>query len=182
MAQQGQIIENKVTGEKVTFLATAADTDGKYLRFRLNVKPQGFVTVNHVHPSQDEKFEMKKGKLKVLVGKKEFFLIPGETTLIPKGIGHQWWNESPDEEAEMEVEFTPAGNMETFLEQYYGLCNEGKCDAKGTPAFMQIMSFGNEYELFVSGPPIGVQRVMSAVLGSIAHLMGYKKYYAQYAR
>ena len=181
MAHKGKVIENKVTGERVTFLETSAESGGKRLRFLLNIKPKGFVTVNHVHPNQEEKFEMKQGKLKVLKAKESFYLEPGQTTTIAKGIGHQWWNESETEEASLEVEFTPAGNMETFLEQYYGLANDGKCDDKGTPSFLQIMAFGNEYQLFVTGPPIMVQKIMSAVLGNFALLLGYKKYYKRYS-
>ncbi len=181
MATKGQVIENKVTGERVTFLETASDSDGNRLRFLLSVKPGGFVTVNHVHPSQHEKFEMKKGVLKVLKGKETLYLKSGEDVLIPKGTPHQWWNESDSEIAELEVEFTPAGKMEIFLEQYFGLANDDKCDAKGTPVFLQIMSFSNEYELYISGPPVFIQKTMSAVLGSVGRLMGYKKYYPHYA-
>lgn len=181
MARKGQIIENKITGEKVTFLETSADTNGKHLRFLLTVKPKGFVTVNHIHPSQVEKFEMKKGELKVLKEKETLYLKAGQTFTIPKGVSHQWWNESAVEIAELEVEFSPAGKMETFLEQYYGLANDGKCDKNGTPSFLQIMSFGNEYELFVSGPPLIIQKIMSFVLGGIGRLLGYKKFYPQYS-
>lgn len=181
MARKGQVLENRITGEKVTFIETSAESNGKRLRFLLTVRPKGFVTVNHIHPNQHEKFDMKRGVLKVLRGKETLYLNSGETVTIPKNLPHQWWNESENDEAELEVEFVPAGNMETFLEQYYGLANDNKCDAKGTPSFMQIMAFGNEYQLYVSGPPVVLQKIMSSVLGNIAYLFGYRKYYDRYS-
>lgn len=180
MAKKGQVIENKVTGERVSFLETSADNNGKRLRFLLSVRPKGFVTVAHIHPSQDEHFSMKQGQLRVQKNKETLQLLAGQELLIPKGIPHQWWNDSDSETAELEVTFTPAGKMEVFLEQYYGLANDDKCDEQGTPHFLQIMAFGNEYELFVAGPPITLQKVMSTVLGNIARLLGYKKCYKKY--
>ena len=50
MATKGNVIENPVTGEKVTFLETAADTNGELLRLELAVGPHGFLAVPHIHP------------------------------------------------------------------------------------------------------------------------------------
>lgn len=181
MAFKGQTIRNKITGEQVTFLETAADTNGERMKFLLEVEPKGFVTVNHFHPGQEEKFLMQEGELKVQLGKNTMTLKSGEMLTIAAGQSHQWWNISDTNKAKLEVTFTPAGNMETFLEQYYGLANDDRCDANGTPPFMQVMSFSNTYKLYVSGPPLIIQRIMSAVLGPIARLMGYKKFYPAYA-
>jgi hypothetical protein len=49
MVRKGQVIKNKVTGEKVTFIENAADTTGKRLRFILHIEPPGFVIVNHIY-------------------------------------------------------------------------------------------------------------------------------------
>jgi len=52
MAQKGQIIFNKATGEKLLWLQTAADTGGKLLQFELWVSPKGFMPVRHIHRAQ----------------------------------------------------------------------------------------------------------------------------------
>ena len=48
MAYTGQTISNPVSGEQITFLQTAADTDGKRLEFELALSPDGYVPGGHV--------------------------------------------------------------------------------------------------------------------------------------
>ena len=42
MAKQGDVIENPVTGERIVFRQTSADTNGELLQFELYLKPHGF--------------------------------------------------------------------------------------------------------------------------------------------
>jgi quercetin dioxygenase-like cupin family protein len=180
MAIKGHSIANRITGEKITWLETAKESKGKVLRFDFCVRPQGAPPVRHLHPNQEETFEMKKGRLKVEVNGKISHLQAGERITIPKGAPHQWWNDG-DEEANLTVTFTPALNTETFLEQFFGLCNSGKAKADGTPQFMQIMAMANTYEIYVAGPPLPIQKVMSITLGGLARLVGYKQFYPEYS-
>jgi len=53
MAYTGQIIENPVSGERITFLRTAADTNGEYLAIELELTPDGHVPGMHVHQVTD---------------------------------------------------------------------------------------------------------------------------------
>jgi len=62
MAYAGQILENPVTGERIIFRKTAADTDGKYVEIDLVLAPDGAVPGTHVHPLQVETFEVIKGR------------------------------------------------------------------------------------------------------------------------
>ena len=43
MIRKGDTIENPVTGERITFLSTSADTDGEAVVIETVVKPDGFV-------------------------------------------------------------------------------------------------------------------------------------------
>lgn len=181
MAKIGQSITNKITGETITWLETAATSQGKQLRFDFAVRPQGMLPVRHLHPGQEEVFEMKAGSLKVEVNGQTHQLQAGERLSIPRGAPHQWWNEG-NETAQLTVTFTPALNTETFLEQFFGLCNSGKTSADGTPKFLQLMAMVNEYELYVAGPPLPIQKLMGTILGGIAQLLGFKKFYGSFAK
>jgi quercetin dioxygenase-like cupin family protein len=181
MAKIGQSITNKITGETITWLETAATSQGEQLRFNFAVRPKGMLPVRHLHPRQEETFAMKAGTLKVEVNGQIHHLQAGERLNIPQGAPHQWWNEG-DEAAELTVTFTPALNTETFLEQFFGLCNSGKSRADGTPHFLQLMALVNEYELYVAGPPLPIQKVMGTVLGGFARLLGLKKFYPAYSK
>jgi quercetin dioxygenase-like cupin family protein len=181
MATKGKSIANGKTGEKITWIETAKDSNGKRLVFDFSVSPKGKLPVVHFHPSQTETFEIKSGEFCILIGKETKQLKAGDKLTIEKGVPHQWWNPSDRETSEMKVTFEPALNTETFLEQFFGLGNENKTRTDGTPAFLQIMAMANEYEIYVSGPPLPIQKLMGFVLGGIARLMGYRKYYKHYS-
>jgi quercetin dioxygenase-like cupin family protein len=180
MAIKGQSIANKITGEQITWLETAQESKGKVLRFDFSVHPKGTLPVRHLHPNQEETFEMKRGRLKVEVNGQTRHLQAGERIIIPKGAPHQWWNDG-DEEVQLIVTFAPALNTETFLEQFFGLCNSGKTSANGTPKFLQLMAMVNEYELYVAGPPLPIQRLMGLLLGGLARLAGLKRFYPEFS-
>ena len=59
--EPGQTLENPVTGERFTFLHTAASTGGELLAFELGLEPGGAVPIPHVHPIQTERFEVRRG-------------------------------------------------------------------------------------------------------------------------
>ncbi|MDQ3987417.1 MAG: hypothetical protein M3280_13085 [Actinomycetota bacterium] len=58
MIRAGETIENPVTGERVTFLKTSAETDGEMVLTETTVAPGGFVAAEHIHPHQSERFEI----------------------------------------------------------------------------------------------------------------------------
>lgn len=62
MARRGDVVENPMTGERVTFLETASDTGGELLRFEY-VLPPRFSIPEHVHPRQEERHEVLSGTL-----------------------------------------------------------------------------------------------------------------------
>ncbi len=181
MAQKGQSIENKKTGEKIIWRETAKDTNGQRLVFDFEVAPLGKLPAIHFHPNQVETFQVHKGNFVINLNGKHINLKAGDQFSIEKGIPHQWWNESPTEPAQMTVTFEPALNTETFLEQFYGLGNADKTRSDGTPSFLQIMAMANEYELYIAGPPLPIQKLLSFVVGGFARLIGFKKYYPEFS-
>ena len=68
MIRTGDTIHNPVTGERITFRATSADTDGKAVVIECAVQPDGFVAARHVHPSQSERFAVIDGTLGIKTG------------------------------------------------------------------------------------------------------------------
>jgi hypothetical protein len=43
------------------------------------------------------------------------------------------------------------------------------------------MAMANTFEIYIAGPPLPVQKIMSAVLGGLGRLMGYKRFYKKYS-
>ncbi|HEX6914809.1 MAG TPA: cupin domain-containing protein [Chitinophagaceae bacterium] len=182
MAAKGNILVNKVTGEKIKWLETSRDTNGRYLLMEFEVAPGGCVPVSHVHPNQDEYFEVESGGMRLQMKGETIRLGPGQTHLVPKGQAHQWWNDSEEHALKMRVKLEPALNSEIFFEQFFGLANDGKTKADGSPKFMQVMAMSNEYEIYLAAPPVPVQKIAAGILGTIAGVLGYKKYYSAYSK
>src|SRR4051812_49824569 len=92
MIRSGDTIYNKVTGERITFLATSADTDGEAVVIETVVQPDGFVAAAHVHPSQTERFAVAEGTLGLKVDGKTLELGPGDVAVVEAGKAHQVWD------------------------------------------------------------------------------------------
>jgi len=83
MAIAGQIIENPVTGERITFRRTAADTAGELLELDLELAPGGKVPGAHRHPKQEERFEVLSGRLELRLGLRRIVAEAGEVVTVP---------------------------------------------------------------------------------------------------
>lgn len=91
MAHRGDIIENPVTGERITFLKTPRDTGGELLRLEWSLEPDGFLPGAHTHPHQQERFEVLSGTLGMRVGRRKYRLGAGEAMVVAQGAVHRWW-------------------------------------------------------------------------------------------
>ena len=85
MAKAGDVIENPMTGERITFLKTTQETNGQLLRFEY-VLPPGFTIPEHVHPHQEERHEVLSGMLRGRVGGQERDYTDGERVVGPAGV------------------------------------------------------------------------------------------------
>jgi mannose-6-phosphate isomerase-like protein (cupin superfamily) len=179
MAHAGQIIENPVSGERITFRKTAADTDGELLAFELELSPDGHVPGMHVHPIQEERFEVVAGTMRFRMGGKKVTAGPGDVVVVPPGVRHKFAN-AGDEEARARVEVRPALRMEQLFETTVALAEEGRTTRKGLPKPLDLALFVREFEQEVQGafPPVWLQRLTLAPVGWLAKRRGHGARYA----
>ena len=83
MITTGQSITNTVTGETLVFRTTSADTNGECVVVETFVQPDGAVAAAHVHPQQEELFEILAGELEFRLGKRTLVAKPGDRILVP---------------------------------------------------------------------------------------------------
>lgn len=184
MARTGEVIENPLTGERLTFLKTSRDTGGELLMIDWFLNPGGFLPGGaHVHPYQEERFEVVSGTLGVRVGRHKRSLRAGEAATVPPGTLHGWWNEG-DEETHTIIEFRPALDTESLFETLYGLAKDGKTTRNGVPHPLQVIAlledFGNELAFPVL--PLRLQRKITSALAPLAYRRGYWGRYPQYSK
>ena len=171
-----------VTGERIVFRKRARDTDGELMEMNLYLGPSGFVAAPHVHPFQEERFEISGGPAMFRVGTEERLVEPGETVVVPAGTPHVWWNPS-DRVVTTLIQFRPALDTETFFETYFGLARDGKVNNKGLPNPLQMMVLARAYHREMQLPR-RQQRVLyplTFLLAPIGRLLGYRARYDRYS-
>lgn len=180
MIRTGDTIENPVTGERVTFLKTAKDTGGEFVVIDTTVAPNGFVTAEHIHPYQSERFEILSGEVEFKRGKEIVVAKPGDVVMVEPGTPHRFRNLSDEEEIRFRAEVRPALSFETFLETMYGLAADGKTNKKGLPNPFRLAVIMNEqFDLVrLPFPPAWVQRTGLALGAPLGRLLGYEPVYA----
>jgi quercetin dioxygenase-like cupin family protein len=173
MAYRGQTIENPLSGETITFRETAADTGGEYLEIELNLAPGGTVPGLHVHPEQEERFEVLAGRMRFRMGLRTIEARSGDVVTVPAGKAHKFTN-AGDEIAVARVTVTPALEMERLFETTVSLAKEGRVTASGLPKPLDLALFVREFEDEVQGafPPMWVQRATLAPLAWLARKLG----------
>ncbi len=77
-------------------------------------EPGGGPPPNHLHPAQDEHFEVLEGTMSVVVAGEERTLEPGDEIDIPRETPHQMWN-GGDAPARVRWETRPRGRTEDFF-------------------------------------------------------------------
>ena len=179
MVKSGDVLEHPITRERIVFRKTAGDTGGELLQADFYLPPGGFVAAEHIHPRQEERFEVIAGTLSGRIAGKELTGGPGETVVVPAGTPHVWWN-SGDAEMHVLVEVRPALRIEVFFETFFGLAQDTKVNPKtGLPNPLQLAvtlrAFRNE--LILARPPRLAQMLLFGSLASIGSLLGYQAEY-----
>jgi quercetin dioxygenase-like cupin family protein len=174
MAHVGQIIHNPVSGERITFLQTAADTDGELLEFELEVAADGHVPGAHVHPEQEERFHVLEGTMRFRLGLRTIIASAGESVIVPAGRVHKFANDG-DQPARARVEVVPALNMEELLYTTTELAHEGKVTRSGMPRPLHLALFVQRFrrEVRAPFPPAWMVHALMAPLAALARMRGH---------
>lgn len=179
MVKSGDVIEHPITRERIIFRKTAHDTNGELLQADFYLPPGGFVAAEHIHPLQEERFEVLTGTLRGRIAGKEVTGGPGETVVVAAGTPHVWWN-SGDAEMHVLVEVRPALRIEVFFETFFGLAQDTKVNPKtGLPNPLQLAVTlqGFRHEIILARPPWLAQRLLFGSLAPIGSLLGYRAEY-----
>jgi quercetin dioxygenase-like cupin family protein len=179
MAKQGDSITNKRTGQKMIFLQTGKETNGKLLEIEsFNPKSDQREPL-HTHPKQESSAKVISGRLHFLVNGKEQIVEAGEQIVIPAGVRHCFWNED-DVVAHSIQRFTPALHIDEFFESFFSLAKDDKLSAEGMPPFLQLplMGLRHRNDIRAISPPWSVQLLTYLILAPISYLIGYRASYS----
>ena len=174
MIHAGDTIENPITGERLVFKKTSAETNGEYVLFECLVKASGFVAAAHVHPFQQERFQILEGTVMFRIDGQGVAAEPGDAILIPAGRKHQFWN-AGDEDVRFACEVRPALQFEQLIETMFSLARAGKTNRKGMPNPLRLAVIARAHfdTVRLPFPPVWMQRAGLVVGAPLGRLLGY---------
>ncbi len=138
------MIENPVTGERIEFLRTAAETGGELLELEDIWTRRGHRTREHVHPGMEERFEVLEGTAAFRVAGEERTATAGEAVVVPAGTPHLAWNPT-DDPVRLRVQFRPALRWQAVVERLFALAAEGRVDERGVPEPAELTRLLREF-------------------------------------
>jgi quercetin dioxygenase-like cupin family protein len=166
MITPGTTLENPITGERFTFTATAATTDGELLAFDFTLREGGKVPIPHVHPAQTERFAVVTGVVRFRLGLRTLIAEPGDVVEVPPGVLHSFAN-AGEGEAAMRIEVRPALAMEEMFAEVIAMAHAGRMNRHGLPRnLFELAGLARRYDAEAHAPlmSIGFQRLLVAPL------------------
>jgi mannose-6-phosphate isomerase-like protein (cupin superfamily) len=174
MFHAGDQIENPVTGERLVFHETSAETNGERVVFETIVQPGGFVAAAHVHPFQSEVFAVRAGTLGLRKGKENLELRAGDSATVEPGTPHKFWN-AGIEEVRFVCTVTPALEFERLIATMYSLAADGKTTKKGMPSPLRLAVIARHHfdDVRLPAIPQALQRLALALGAPVGRLVGF---------
>lgn len=179
----GDVVENPVTGERILFRRTAADTGGELVDIEVSVRAGGGVAAAHVHPYQSERFEVLAGTLEFRQGRRRLTAGAGDVVTITPGTPHSFRNVG-EGEARFTTEVRPALGFERFIETMFALAADGKTSKKGMPSPLRLAVIANAHFDDVRLPhvPAFAQKAALAMGAGLGRLAGFRPVYEPVAQ
>lgn len=173
-----EVIDNPAVGQEYRLLERSVDADGEFLRYEIWFESDASSFAEHVHPEADETFKVLSGELLVTVDGDEESLGPGDQVTLPAGTPHTHLNANGIETRALS-EVRPPLATESLIRGLATLAREGKTDDEGTPNLLPLAVFedANPDLVYLSSPPIAVQKLLFKLLAPVGRLRGYRTDY-----
>jgi mannose-6-phosphate isomerase-like protein (cupin superfamily) len=166
MARSGQTLASPPIGQEITFLRTAADTNGELLELEARLDP-GSRIIEHVHLRQDERFVVLEGRASFWVDGRKVVRETDEELEIAAGTRHRVRNEE-DAPLRVRAQLRPALDAEDVFETLFTLGAEGRVNRFGAPSPRQTARLLRRHRddfFYLSRIPPALQRGLLRPLG-----------------
>lgn len=132
MASAGDELVNPLTGERIVFRKTAAETGGTLLEMDAFWTQPGARAPAHVHPQMRERWEIVAGTACFRIAGEERTAGAGEALVADPGVPHQAWNAGA-EPVHVRIQMRPALRWEAFVERLFALARDAHRDGREAP-------------------------------------------------
>ncbi len=167
-------ISNPLSGETVTFVETAEESNGSRVVMQIEVAPGGG-PAPHAHQTQTEAFEGLAGMVELQLDKRRIRLAPGDTVTVPPGVLHGFRNPT-QAPATIRVTASPAKNIEWGLRATYYMMREGLLPKQPLVAALLL----HEGDVYLPPLPRWVYWPLIGALARLGRWRGGERVLAEY--
>jgi mannose-6-phosphate isomerase-like protein (cupin superfamily) len=147
-------------GSDYTITASAGETGGSFVEMEILLPPNAVTPPLHVHPKQEEDFEVLAGALDVHFEGQWMRLPEGESMTIRRGEPHAFRNSSGLRVRVRNVH-RPALGYQDYLEELHSLAIEGKIKSfTDASSLMTLAPLYEKYEGTIEPGKFGQRAVM----------------------
>ena len=169
--------------ESEGFRQTVLKREGGLAWGELVLEPRAAGPPEHVHTSFAENFIVAEGTLSLLVNGEKRLVRAGESLLVTPGTRHKPFNETDARvvvRGPLTPEYAIPERFLVFLTQAYGFFDESESNGRPPKALLQMSRFSPEYDVWLAGPPVFLQKALFFMIGPTARLLGYRAQYEKY--
>jgi mannose-6-phosphate isomerase-like protein (cupin superfamily) len=163
------VLENRHTGERLA-LRRIDSGDTVWLELKGSLPPHCQGPPMHIHFAEDEEVLVVAGTLSASVNGHTVTVRTGETTALPRGFAHRWWNDS-DEPLMLEGSAKPVVDLDRHLQAIFEVLNAGP-DGRPSLFYMAHAVLRHRHTQAVLVLPRPIQNVVFRVVVAIGTLLG----------
>jgi quercetin dioxygenase-like cupin family protein len=171
--RSGDVIANPLTGVRLVFRRTAAETGGAAVVFEAFLAPNGHVPPERVHPHQELQLEVLAGSVGTSVGGRRAVAGPGTRVVVPAGTPGRVWN-AGDDVAHLVAEVAPALGFEPLVEATVALAAAAHAKGRFRPGLLERAAVAAAHfeTARPAFPPAPLQRLGLAVAALLGRALG----------
>jgi hypothetical protein len=171
-------IVNPASQERFVFLSPPdAAPEDPFVMYRYQLP--GGVVPEHIHPAQEEIFEVLEGEMTFIIQGRTSTHHPGETVIVPPGVRHALKNLGTSE-SKARVTLDPGFDARSFFEIFSALAREGKTVRHGVPRNLltrAVIARRYRREIALAFPPVALQQLFAAPAAALGRRLGHTPYY-----
>jgi quercetin dioxygenase-like cupin family protein len=162
-------------------LETAAMSGGARVRTRIVFTAEGLRVRPHVHPRQDESYEVVSGRLAYRLDERALVAEAGEVVTLPRGVPHQHYSAGPGDAVVLQS-ISPGLDFDYLIENVFGLGSEGR-GIRGLDHVVQGLMWIRymRSKLLLAAPPLWLQYALAWSIAPIARFAGYRPVHRRFS-
>ena len=115
-----------------------AETDGEYVEMEWSMPPGAFAPPPHLHPTQEESYEILEGAMEVMIGRSWQRLETGDSAVVPVGERHTF--RMAGVPVRVRNFHRPGGRFDEFIERQHRFVTSDRFRGLKSPSTGVVMA------------------------------------------